>query len=82
MFLNNTLQQRIYQPTNLFNSIILPMEKTLKKTKAIQKAGLIYKNNGSLFYRKAAKLHRVATQSIINYYSGQIIPAPDIFITN
>ena len=43
MFFNNTLQQRIHQPTNLFDSIVLPMEKAFKKAKAIQKAALTYK---------------------------------------
>ncbi len=82
MFFNNTLQQRIHQPTNLFDFIILPMEKALKKIKAIQEAALAYKNNDSLSYRKAAKLYRIATQSVINYCSGQTIPASDVFVIN
>ncbi len=82
MIFNNTLQQHIHQPINSFNSIILPIQKALDKTKAIQKAALAYKNNNSLSYRKAAKLHEISHQAAINYYSGKIIPASDIFITN
>ncbi len=82
IFLNNTLQQRIHQPTNSFNPIILPIQKSLAKTKAIQEAALAYKNNNSLSYRKTVKLHGVSYQAVINYCSGKTIPAPDIFIIN
>ncbi len=55
IFFNSTLQQRIHQPTNSFDPIVLSMQKSLAKAKAIQEAALIYKNDDSLSYRKAAK---------------------------
>jgi len=82
IFLNNTFQQRIHQPTNSFDPIILPIQKSLAKIKTIQEAALVYKNNNSLSYRKIVKLYRVSYQAVINYYSGKIIPTPDIFIIN
>ncbi len=36
------------------------MQKSLAKIKAIQKAALVYKNDNSLSYRKAVKLHGVS----------------------
>jgi hypothetical protein len=58
------------------------MEKAILKTKAIQAAALAYQNDPELSYRKAASLHKVSTQSVINYCSGKTIPAPDVFVTN
>ena len=58
------------------------MRKSLAKIKAIQKAALTYKNNNSLSYRKAVKLHRVSYQAVINYYSSKIISTSDIFVIN
>ncbi len=42
IFLNNTLQQRIYQPTNLHYLIILSMQKAINKVITIKKTALVY----------------------------------------
>jgi hypothetical protein len=58
------------------------MDKAIQKSKAIEKAVLAYNNNLSLSYRRAAAIHDIAPNSVINRYSKKITPAPDIFITN
>ncbi len=58
------------------------MQNAINKVKTIQKAALVYQNNLSLSYRKAGKFYKVSAQSIINYYFGETIPAPDILITS
>jgi hypothetical protein len=42
------------------------MQKAIQKAKAIQEAALAYKNDSSLFYRKAAQIHKVVSNSVIN----------------
>ncbi len=58
------------------------MQNAINKAKTIQEAALVYQNNLSLFYRKAGKFYKVSVESIINYCSGETIPAPDVFITS
>ena len=60
IFLNNTLQQRIYQPTNSHHLIILSMQKAINKAIAIKEAALAYQNNSSLSYRSAAKIYKIS----------------------
>ena len=80
--MNNTLQQRIYQPTNSHHLIILLMQKAINKAIAIKETALTYQNNPSLSYRSAAKIYKISTQSVIRYYNGEITSAPDVFITS
>src|SRR6266511_4093342 len=42
IFLNNTLQQRIYQPTNSHYLIVLSMQKAINKAIAIKETALAY----------------------------------------
>jgi intein-encoded DNA endonuclease-like protein len=58
------------------------MQKAIQKAKTIQKTALAYKNDSSLSYRKAAQIHGIAPNSVINWYSNKTTPAPDYFIIN
>ncbi len=58
------------------------MQKAINKAKVIKKTALVYQNNPSLSYRNAVIIYGISTQSVIRYYNGEIISAPDIFITS
>ncbi len=58
------------------------MQKAINKAITIKEAALAYQNNPSLSYRSVVKIYRASTQSVIRYYNGEIISAPNIFITN
>jgi hypothetical protein len=61
------IQQSIDHLINHDQFIILPMEKSLNKTKSIQKAVEIYQYNLNLSYRSAAIMYGCAPQSVIDY---------------
>jgi hypothetical protein len=82
IFFTTTLQQQTHQSNNTFDLIVLSMDKAIQKSKAIEKAVLAYNNDLSLSYRRAAAIHDVAPNSVINRCSKKTTPAPDIFITN
>ena len=57
------------------------MKKVFNKSKVIQKAIKVYKNNDTLNIRAAASLYGYSDKSIANHRNNKIKPAPDYFVS-
>jgi len=57
------------------------MKKVFNKSKVIQKAIKVYKNNDTLNIRAAARLYDYSDKSIANHLNSKIKPAPDCFVS-
>jgi len=57
------------------------MKKVFNKSKVIQKAIKVYKNNDTLNIRAATRFYDYSDKSIANHLNGKIKSVPDYFIS-